>query len=818
MSTHSSDSETVPVPSPTDLAAYTARLQSAIVAPTRLVSTLPTGSSLAYDRTLDRTAAKELDAVSNRILSLVDRIAQYAGGKGKGKALSADDLIDGGGYKSLVSDVLDQLLENADTCLDEFSGKNKAPAIVVNEPASKPSRPRRLDPSLLHAAHLPKPQLKFRVPPDNTPLTSPYVPPPHPDPQPYVSSPPQSLLNASPPAPIASFDSTPFTFVDTPAQLASMVQSFTDENITELAVDLEHHSLRTYKGIVCLIQISTRTQDWVVDALALRDEIGPALNRVLRDPRIVKVLHGAESDIIWLQRDFGLYVVGLFDTYHASKILGFPKHGLAALLARYTDFIPDKQYQLADWRIRPLPEEMLHYARADTHFLLHIYDQLRNALLEHSHTHPPLPPTPVNGTPPPDARPTLPAVSTSPYPWAITRVLARSATTAGRLYVPEIPNPAGLAKKWDLEISDGPESRSRSNSPAGELAKKKPIEQKAAVFEAVFWWRDKVARAEDESPIYVLANTALFQIASQAPTTLPALFKAVPRLSGPARAHAEGLVEAVIGAVEKAKKDALEWEKYLKEEERREEVKEMQEAAAAMVVDIGTSFSVAPSADLWSRLGPVQNAPTKLARSSSLFGSTLASQPQKPQLKQKAAQSTLFRRSSLFSAPEPAPAQSPFEELRKRIHGAISEAPRMAVPDPEPMQVEQEQEAEPEPQAASDTLPKPAPSKPTFLKPQLGPTSEVEADDVVVVAQPRSKSKKRTPQSGSGPGAKKARASPVPEFDYASAPSILDQPVEEETGKKEKEKKKVASIYGNFPAPPKAQSEQRSGNRTFTFK
>lgn len=30
--------------------------------------------------------------------------------------------------------------------------------------------------------------------------------------------------------------------------------------------------------------------------------------------RIVQVLHGADSDIAWLQRDFGLYIVNLFDT------------------------------------------------------------------------------------------------------------------------------------------------------------------------------------------------------------------------------------------------------------------------------------------------------------------------------------------------------------------------------------------------------------------------------------------------------------------------------------------------------------------------
>lgn len=90
---------------------------------------------------------------------------------------------------------------------------------------------------------------------------------------------------------------------------------------TEIAVDLEHNSLRTYKGLVCLIQLSSRSQDWVIDALALRDEMG-LLRGVMEDPKIVKVLHGAESDVVWLQRDFGLWIVGLFDTFHASKVLG----------------------------------------------------------------------------------------------------------------------------------------------------------------------------------------------------------------------------------------------------------------------------------------------------------------------------------------------------------------------------------------------------------------------------------------------------------------------------------------------------------------
>ncbi len=57
-------------------------------------------------------------------------------------------------------------------------------------------------------------------------------------------------------------------------------------------------------------------------------------------------------DMIWLQRDLGLYVVGLFDTFHASKSLGYLKKSLAYLLKRFANFDAAKQYQMADWRIR----------------------------------------------------------------------------------------------------------------------------------------------------------------------------------------------------------------------------------------------------------------------------------------------------------------------------------------------------------------------------------------------------------------------------------------------------------------------------------
>ena len=65
-----------------------------------------------------------------------------------------------------------------------------------------------------------------------------------------------------------------------------------------------------------------------------------------------QVLHGADMDIQWLQRDLGVYVVNMFDTGQAARVLNLGRYSLAHLLQEYCDVKPDKQYQLADWRIR----------------------------------------------------------------------------------------------------------------------------------------------------------------------------------------------------------------------------------------------------------------------------------------------------------------------------------------------------------------------------------------------------------------------------------------------------------------------------------
>ena len=174
-------------------------------------------------------------------------------------------------------------------------------------------------------------------------------------------------------------NATPLSFIQSKEDLQVLYDKL--KQVKEIAIDLEHHQIESYLGITCLIQISTRTEDFIIDALKLRNELH-ILNSLFTDPSIVKVLHGSDYDIEWLQKDFGLYVVNMFDTGQASRLLRYSSFALKYLLKRICNFDADKKYQLADWRIRPLPQEMINYARSDTHYLLYIYDVLRKELIE----------------------------------------------------------------------------------------------------------------------------------------------------------------------------------------------------------------------------------------------------------------------------------------------------------------------------------------------------------------------------------------------------------------------------------------------------
>ncbi|KAJ1818575.1 exosome nuclease subunit, partial [Coemansia sp. RSA 2675] len=345
----------------------------------------------------------------------------------------------------------------------------------------------------------------------------------------HYEAPAHLFAEAQPLAP-CDWDATPFTFVDTPELLAAMLAHLA--GAAEIAIDLEHHNFRSFQGFTCLVQLSSRTQDFVIDALALRDSLHQ-LNAVTADPLITKVFHGAESDIVWLQRDFGVYVVGLFDTYHASHVLNMEHHSLAHLLKLFCAYDADKRYQLADWRIRPVPAEMMRYARADTHFLLYIFDRMRNDLVQRGARlvgeDVGTPGAPHFG----ELAGGIDRVQSAAQPMQV--VLQRSAQTALTIYVKD---------SYDADTGMGP------GGWAQLLRKwKQPLTlAQVSVLRALHAWRDACARDEDESTRYVLPNHMLFALALKCPTDVASLLAACHPTPPPVRMHAADLVVLIARA------------------------------------------------------------------------------------------------------------------------------------------------------------------------------------------------------------------------------------------------------------------------------
>ncbi|ESO01119.1 hypothetical protein HELRODRAFT_112893 [Helobdella robusta] len=269
-------------------------------------------------------------------------------------------------------------------------------------------------------------------------------------------------------------ETTPFTYVDTEEKFDELIEKL--KSVTEIAVDLEHHSFRSFQGFTCLMQLSTRDEDIIVDTLALRHCIHK-INCVFTNPNIIKVLHGADMDVVWLQKDFGVYLVGMFDTGQASRILGLPYFSFAYALQHYCNVKADKQYQLADWRIRPLPAELIKYAREDTHYLLYMYDCMRNDLLHKSNY------TDV----------------------LLTSAFANSNNLCKKKY--QKPRTTETSHR-DMYMA----LKARSSSTKHHLN-----DRQMEALKQLFAWRDKIARLEDESTGFILPNQMMFQLAEHLP-------------------------------------------------------------------------------------------------------------------------------------------------------------------------------------------------------------------------------------------------------------------------------------------------------------
>jgi ribonuclease D len=259
----------------------------------------------------------------------------------------------------------------------------------------------------------------------------------------------------------------PYTLVATAECFQSMMEKLRPAH--RLAIDMEADSLYHYFEKVCLLQISTDTDTFILDPLVLK-EIG-SLGPIIADPSVEKVFHAAGYDVFCLRRDYGFSFINIFDTHAAAQLLGYEYLGLSAMMETLLGIHHSKRRQRDDWSQRPLMAEQLEYAAMDTHHLLRLRDVLEAELKQKGR-----------------------------LSWA-----QEEFATAAANERPE--------KEFDVEGF----RRIKGN---------RDLEaQDQIVLRALYLFRDEAARKLDVPPFKVLNNSVLMDLAKHSPQSVPELFK-----------------------------------------------------------------------------------------------------------------------------------------------------------------------------------------------------------------------------------------------------------------------------------------------------
>ena len=262
-----------------------------------------------------------------------------------------------------------------------------------------------------------------------------------------------------------------------------------------LAFDTEFLSEKRYYAKLCLVQVLAPVEDGVIEAAI--DPFGldlSALANMIADPNIVKLVHSGSADLQILWQLFGTQAANVFDTQIAAAFLGYGHQiGYADMVRRFTGAQISKTMQYTDWSARPLSAEQIEYAMDDVRYLPPIYRDLKEQL---------------------EARGRL--------SWA----------------------------QFEFERAQSKATRPEDDENAYlRLNLSKLKRKQLAVLRELAATRQRLARAENKPPSFIVPDLALLQLARQQPDSVKDL-RAIRGMPGVPEKIANTLLDAIDDALE----------------------------------------------------------------------------------------------------------------------------------------------------------------------------------------------------------------------------------------------------------------------------
>jgi ribonuclease D len=173
--------------------------------------------------------------------------------------------------------------------------------------------------------------------------------------------------------------SVDYRLIEKDEQLPDLLDAINQASI--LGLDTEFVAEDCYRPELCLLQISTRDQVFVIDPQTISQT--ELVWQRMADPKHVVVVHAGREEFLFGYRALGRPCPQMFDVQVALGMLGgeYPA-SYGKLLQRVLGVNAPKGETRTDWRKRPLTKAQLDYAALDVLHLPLLYDKLSEQLIK----------------------------------------------------------------------------------------------------------------------------------------------------------------------------------------------------------------------------------------------------------------------------------------------------------------------------------------------------------------------------------------------------------------------------------------------------
>jgi len=149
----------------------------------------------------------------------------------------------------------------------------------------------------------------------------------------------------------------------------------------QIAFDTEFVAERTYRPVLCLVQVIADGELALIDPLEI-DDLTPFWEAVVA-PGHETIVHAGRGELEFCLHAVSKVPAGLFDVQIGAGLAGieYPV-GYGTLISKLLGEKPNKAETRTDWRRRPLSRRQIQYALDDIRHLPAIRDRLHGRLVE----------------------------------------------------------------------------------------------------------------------------------------------------------------------------------------------------------------------------------------------------------------------------------------------------------------------------------------------------------------------------------------------------------------------------------------------------